>query len=207
MGALRKNPILPAEYQQVEYIQGSINAYLNTGVPFYKNTIYADVQFPYGILAHGVGITGSMANKNFYLQRNMNYGNSVQITVGNKDVWHSSSGLNDRIKILFNTAEGKLFVNDIEVTPNNPMDGTQSTSPQNIYLFARNISGSASDAGHGVAAKVFRFTIWNKTTGDLLRDFVPCYRKADEVIGFYDLATQSFFTKSGSSDFEKGEDV
>ena len=52
---------------------------------------------------------------------------------------------------------------------------------------------------------VMIFKIWNNDS--LVRDFVPCYRKSDSVIGLYDLVSQTFFINQGSGSFIKGGDV
>ena len=41
----------------------------------------------------------------------------------------------------------------------------------------------------------------------LIRDMIPCYRKADHVIGMYDLVNDVFYTNSGTGTFYKGPDV
>ena len=43
--------------------------------------------------------------------------------------------------------------------------------------------------------------------GDLVRDYVPCYRKSDSVIGLYDLVSKTFYTNQGSGTFTKGGDI
>ena len=46
-----------------------------------------------------------------------------------------------------------------------------------------------------------------ETGGNLVRDMVPCYRKADNVPGFYDLVSGSFSTNAGTGSFVTGADV
>lgn len=43
--------------------------------------------------------------------------------------------------------------------------------------------------------------------GDIVRDFVPCYRISDNVAGMYDMANGVFYTNSGSGSFTVGPDV
>ena len=44
--------------------------------------------------------------------------------------------------------------------------------------------------------------------GNLVGDFYPCYRKSDNVIGFYDIVTEAFFVNSGTGGtFTKGADI
>ena len=38
----------------------------------------------------------------------------------------------------------------------------------------------------------------------LVRNFVPCYRKSDNIIGMYDTITRTFYTNKGTDTFIKG---
>ena len=40
--------------------------------------------------------------------------------------------------------------------------------------------------------------------GTKVRDFIPCYRKSDNVCGMYDLVTSSFYSSVGSGQFTAG---
>lgn len=43
--------------------------------------------------------------------------------------------------------------------------------------------------------------------GTITHNYIPCYRKADGVIGVYDIVTSTFLTKSGSGSLVKGDDI
>ena len=43
--------------------------------------------------------------------------------------------------------------------------------------------------------------------GNILGDFVPCYRKSDGEIGLYNLITDTFCTKIGTGSFTKGANI
>ena len=43
--------------------------------------------------------------------------------------------------------------------------------------------------------------------GGLIQYFIPCYRRSDNVIGFYDLVNDVFYTNAGSGTFSKGPNV
>lgn len=43
--------------------------------------------------------------------------------------------------------------------------------------------------------------------GDLVRNFVPSYRKSDSVIGLYDLVENKFYSNSGIGDFVAGREI
>lgn len=90
-------------------------------------------------------------------------------------------------------------------------DGTEHTYAKTgdfngtltFYIFGRNQGGVI-----GYNAKGMRYYYLKMyMDGELVRDFVPCYRKSDGEIGMYDLVSNSFFTNAGSGTFEKGDDV
>ena len=43
--------------------------------------------------------------------------------------------------------------------------------------------------------------------GFLIYDFIPCYRKSDNVAGMYDLVSEQFFTNVGTGEFIVGPNV
>jgi hypothetical protein len=72
------------------------------------------------------------------------------------------------------------------------------TSPVNLYLFANNNNWSTAEQSW---FKLHYFKIWNSWT--LVRDFVPCYRKSDNVIWLYDLVNSAFYTNAWTGTFSK----
>lgn len=80
---------------------------------------------------------------------------------------------------------------------------TLSSSGWHLWLFETNDSGTA--LGRNTQMKLYACKLYNNWT--LERDFVPCYRKSDSVIGMYDLVNGVFYTNAGSGTFTKGNDV
>ena len=52
---------------------------------------------------------------------------------------------------------------------------------------------------------VYSLKIYDGDTA--VREFIPCYRKSDNIIGMYDLVNGKFYTNSGTEEFIKGEAV
>ena len=46
-----------------------------------------------------------------------------------------------------------------------------------------------------------------KQGNTILHNYVPCYRKTDNVIGVYDTVTGTFYTNDGTGTFGKGNDA
>lgn len=52
---------------------------------------------------------------------------------------------------------------------------------------------------------LYRCSIWNNNTP--IRDFVPCYRKSDGVIGLYDVIERKYYPCQGTGTFGGGQEV
>ena len=203
------SPVIPSEYQKVEYIKSSGTQFINTGVKYYKHTIYLDAQFlSYGSNMNlaGTGQSGQMAKKAYVIGFNTTYGIGCDANNHNPTSWHSGKTGDihmARFQMLANDENGNLTFNGTEYTPTYSLD-TNEMATYPLFLFARNYGGSINMPA---TAAIYRCKIWNKTTSELLRDFVPCYRKSDEAIGMYDVVTGTFFTNSGTGTFTKGPNV
>lgn len=199
--------LLPGEFQRVEYIASTGEQYINTGVNYYKTTIYLDAQFlsAEGVLI-GSGVSGQMTIKANSVSYNATYGIVVDANNSNsgKGCWRSGKeyGTN-RFELLSNKVDGNILFNGVEYTPSPLLDTNVATTIP-LYLFARNYGGSANMLSQ---AAVYRCTIWNKETEEMQADFIPCYRKSDGEIGLYDLVTDTFFTNAGTGSFSKGSDL
>ena len=55
------------------------------------------------------------------------------------------------------------------------------------------------------SVRIYYFKIYDNN--NLVRDYVPCYRKDDGVIGLFDLQNLTFYENQGSGIFTKGADV
>lgn len=54
--------------------------------------------------------------------------------------------------------------------------------------------------------KLYGIKIYNASSM-LIGNFIPCYRKSDNVIGMYDLVGNKFYTNQGSGAFTKGANI
>ena len=66
-------------------------------------------------------------------------------------------------------------------------------------------SGSGRNSNFDFKGKIYAFSMTYE--GDPYMNLVPCYRKADNVIGFYDTVGETFYTNSGAGTFTKGGNV
>ena len=68
-----------------------------------------------------------------------------------------------------------------------------------IYLMSHNQSGQLDPDRRGATLPetVYYFKVWDQTTGDLVHNFVPCWKEG--VIGMMDTVTNTFVTNANSS--------
>ncbi len=204
-----------SEYQEVEYIESTGTQYIDAGyIPNQDTTVSADFQF--SNLTGTNSLFGLATSENttsvpqFYVAQSsglpttpssmyfLGYGySSVLLTFMESDVErhliHSTIDL-DSMKYRFYIDNETL--SEIEYKNGFNMD-------HSLVIFCRyNLTDDIYDTYS--SAKLYSFKIYE--SGELIRDFVPCYRKSDNVIGLYDLVGSEFYTNSGTGTFLKGAD-
>lgn len=198
--------LLPAEYQEVEYIESTGTQYiiLNWNMTEHEHIICefqgmdeGDYKSIWGRSYGGsrsideIGFLLTKSEGKMYLVRN----NSLQYF--NYD-WNSHS--------LIGYLPEYMTVNGVKYsfgshTSNNP-----------IALFGSYDMSTSSVTP--TKTRIMRFIRFeNSSSGYFPKNFnpisnlVPCYRKSDNVIGLYDTITETFLTNSGTGIFLKGADV
>lgn len=203
---------LPSAYQRVEYIAASGTQYINTGVLPTENNV-ANVDFELTGYSNNSYIALVSASSHMYL---VHFYHSSGSNIHFVPCWYAyktgdyytTLSLSKRYRAICSsyndTAKngGMAITTDGAFTSNNS-SGTQSYTPTNsYYIFARNNDSAVS---YQASAKLYHLALY--TDGNLVRDFYPCYRKADGVIGLYDTVTEAFFTNAGTGTFTKGSDI
>jgi len=193
------NQVLPEEYQEVEYVGSTGAQYILTNiVPTNSTGIYARVSS--ANVTSDVVYFGSKGEDDSRLWIGNNedkiyYGwnsNMYSQDVVTADTVYTikMNYLNNRIGTL-----NDEFLRDINA----------DLSETNTYPIAIFGGNSAGTVGYKASINLYGFKI---TEGlGIAHDFVPCYRKADNVIGMYDMMTGIFYTNNGTGTFSKGADV
>ena len=78
------------------------------------------------------------------------------------------------------------------------------TAVHSAYLmsYANNASGAV---GAKFTGNVYKCRLYDN--GVLVRNFVPCKRTSDSVVGMYDTVNDVFYTNAGTGDFTAGGNV
>ena len=202
-GAFGESAELPEGYFQVEYIESSGGAYIDAEYhPTLNTRIVADFN-PLGTQDWGsfFGVTENDESIDGILMRYYGSGDILNGWFCNENYHEAQiAGVaNKRIQVELKAGGMTVDGSSATITTTGtPYDGS-------IYLFSVNYNG---EPYRSHAMRLYAFTIYD-TVGDgnerKVRDFVPCVRKSDQAVGFYDLAAddpgKAFYTNAGSGMF------
>lgn len=192
------SPVLPAEYQRVEWIGTNVRAYINTGISVMDGTI-TEIEFITDI--SNLSYTDSYVMIHFgtyfgqFLAKNSN---------------SRSLGLTPSASFSFNAAYYqqkrllKIRWDELNTSAEIGSEVIQHTRTEpashGSLILGSNLSGPILTLNAQIYSCVNR-------GNNITQILIPCYRKSDRVIGMYDTVSKSFFTNAGTGTFTKGADV
>ena len=193
--------ILPEDYQAVEYIESTGTQYIDTGIENNNITVIISAQFLETPSSGNVNIYGRYTNlqNRDYLGV---YGGKwllgyagTYTTIGTADTQQHT------FKIESSVLEGVKFLVDDTLLFDYKNKLNYSTN-SSALLFATSNNGTATDMSK---SRIYSCDIYENEI--LIRYFVPCYRKSDNVIGMYDTVSGNFFVNQGTGTFLRGAAV
>lgn len=190
---------LPSAYQEVEYIESTGTQYIDTEVTPDNSTGLKVVFSDLAVASRDFNFIGSRLQSSSRFMINYTDGN---FGYGWDSYYTTNESINASVK---NTAELNFYNNRNFIANGNTLANLSTISISNmptIYIFGQHISNSNNLL---YSYKVYECEI---TQDDLLiRKFIPCYRKSDNVIGLYETINDVFYTNQGTGVFTKGSDV
>lgn len=185
---------LPSNYQEVEYIQSSGTQYIDTGY-----IVNASDTISWEFTAMIPSQSEAFMGANGYLQFHV-----TSSGVGVSTLNASGLGAKKTFRIDFSNSVTKLYIDNTLVETK---DWAGSYSGANVKLGIFKL-GDADNRWHTtispVSCTLYEYAI-NIGKNEVSR-CVPCYRKADNVAGLYDLVNNVFYTNAGSGVFAVGAD-
>jgi hypothetical protein len=180
-------PLLPSEYQEVNYITASGTQYINPNyVPSSSTKIKTMVSTTsasnISVYGNATGLTGGV--------RCFQSGGKLYAAFGDYRAENTAVMVNNVI-YLTEHSPSSLLINNKSYT------SSGGTEFDNIWFLKDAYSTSYKFIGD-----VYRLQIFEGAT--LVRDLVPCYRISDNVVGVYDTVGKTFYTNAGSGSFTKG---
>lgn len=193
---------VPAAYQAIEWLETTNQAYFDTGIipttTNYTTRVKVQVAIADGGNIFNVEGGYGMNKVGSYNQLRYNYDNGQ-----NTFEMSGVSTVGEEFDIIYNASGGAVIVN-----------GTQKSSNQNIKaLSSRQYSILISAARYGASVQYYgrwrykEVIISERDTGNKLAELFPCYRKSDNVIGFWDTVDQKFLIQLGTGILIAGPDM
>ena len=195
---------IPSIYQEVEYIESTGSQYIDTGV-LNKGALKSKITFVYTDLSSQqkgnlFGIYDTTTGDRSYI--NLTSGNKWQFGYGNGNYYFVSNNspiINTKYELegIWASTQQKLTING-----NVMYSGSETITKSDAvsaYLFGTNGTNF-----HG-CLKLYSCIIFDGE--NIIRNFIPCYRKSDGEIGLYDIVNGVFYTNEGTGTFVKGQNV
>jgi hypothetical protein len=201
-GNSTQNSVLPDEYQQVEYIEGTGTQYFDidyiaSNITISKGKFQIIEIDKVGFL---LGSRGTSAT-NFY---GFNWGGALPYKYYNS----FSAGIATKVYIdtdihTFRKETNNLYIDDELINTSGNTYNKEFVTPYNMCIFACN---QDSQQGY-LPGRVRLFNLQFYDNDQLKVDLIPCYRKVDNEIGAYDLVSGTFYSNQGTGIFLKGNDA
>lgn len=211
---------LPSEYQLVEYLESTGVQYIITDImgsipPKYYHSKFmlqpssVNSEFLDGCRTNA-GWLGIIQNQSHSTDLGATWGSGY----GGFEFGQNMRNIYIEIEGIFE--DGQLPVYNITPPYNYNFEPSANPSSRNICeninfnvpfcLFARYYLTSATPQMYTGKGRLCFYEIGN-APNDLLYNFLPCYRKSDNVAGMYDIINQRFETNAGTGSFAVGPDV
>ena len=215
--------VIPDEYQLVEYIQSSGVEYIDTNSRIIANTRFTCTWG--SVFNNGSLVSTSTENKG-YGQGNAS-GANPNITGGGRlqngviTFWISGSNYSTSLNAPLSTS----VYTDIITTSENTLNFSMTDIINNTVFINNTITNFTNYPVHNMflfrdssgqypfysAKKIYdvKFETRASSSEDfvVVKHLIPCYRKSDNVYGFYDIIGNEFYTNKGTGTFIAGPDV
>lgn len=174
------------DYQRLEYLESNGTQYINTEV--------------YPVSGKHTAMVNYMMTKAVKSREQWAFG-QWYYSAG----WRCGGATNSYSTHTKNTSCGFTYTNGgvgtkvLGMSTNCPI-----TSEFPMFLFAQQSAGNAEyvDASY---FRIYECRIWENQ--NLIRDFIPCYRKSDSKPGMYDIINDVFYVNQGTGEFIIGPEV
>lgn len=196
---------LPDDYEQLEYLENTSDAFIDTGViPDHATEIKMDAQL--------VTRNANPRNGNFpFGARETFLKNAYEyMWVANNDI-HSYWTVNNMVQIIskgfdYNRHELKILANGaffcfFDGRLERAFNKSDFKCKTTLYLFGCN-SLQADGYDSSFKGRIFSTKIWHEN--QIVRNFVPARHKATGRFGMFDLVGRQFYTSPNNVDFMGG---
>lgn len=206
--------LLPAEYQQVEYLETTGEQCINTDYTVtVSSTLQTSIDFSMGANATFTNMflfgcrywDGSVFDTNYFTR----CGSSTNITFANGVLGETSKTVSSLID-SFNSLvyrKGYQELNGTQIASASTTNKDNHTGK--LVIFGYNRRGNSGGTIYYAPAGLRIYSAKLGTSDDpaLYRNYIPCYRKSDNVTGMYDLVNKLFTPYTGTANFITGNNI
>ena len=175
--------------KELEYIKFNVGNYINTGIIPSNHT--TEIKFDFESYENDEHLIGTISGSNRYY---------FFTSFDNKYYWglnnaHTSGGSwSTGIHTLTYNGEN----NSVKLDETTLGSGNLITGTSNLTIGYRDAAGATLNA------KVYYVKVTDKSTGKLVRNFIPVYNTIIESYGLYDQENNEFYGNSGTGTFTPG---
>lgn len=196
---------LPDGYTEVEYIENTSSAYINTGFkPNQDTRITCEMQCvtsTNSVLHFGTG--GWDKVNGMWLTYETGVNGTLHISWLGKTVWSTYSSVHgDYNRHTYDWNKNNIYKDGVLVASNTYAN---YSCPDNLAIFTTILNGTSYETSLKMLGRVYWFKIYDN--GTLVRDLVPCVRDSDNIAGAYDLVNDTFYGSGNSNRFVAGNPV
>lgn len=197
-------PLLPTEYQQVEYIANPSDAYFVTNIA---------VPLGYKLHAKAFWTAKGSAGQSVCGGANNGYNRSFFFYSSTDDYvgcWYGTT--NNFVEVLGYTSEPvevETVMTSSNISINAKNSRSENTKTTNVSATRTNpleVFRTSAVAPGNFVGRIYYIEVLD-TDGIATTKLIPCYRKADNVVGMYDVVNNVFYSSANSTAFTKGGNV
>lgn len=204
---------IPSDYQPVEYLEANGTQYIITDIPARDNIRTIIEAEPVTASPTVQCVLGGSAKSSFPTRTNAtflgyNYDSSYRsYFLGYNGSWIDIKNIVNANRYTFDISfksQEMYFKRNGVVEWFNNNAATATTSDTTLAIFARR---SGDDVFRGRVYNFLAYDYLNDSNGQCVADFSPCYRKSDNVAGFWDRISRQFYTNAGTGSFVVGPNI
>lgn len=196
---------LPDEYQEVEYLESTGTQYIDTGIMMAAGYT-VKMNFIDTGLVENRSYFGNMQSQNKKRFRISDNNKTFAVSLLNSSNYYSDSSYSFssyqmyEIELCAKNGEQYFSVNGEKVYTAN--ESALEAASYNSAIFGICNNGVFENFS---AIKLYYLQILYNDI--LIREYIPCYRKSDNIPGLYDLVNNQFYTNAGTGTFLIGKDI
>lgn len=191
---------ISADYQQVQYITGSTTSAMkiDTGIVGHNQDLKIEIDY----MHQTVPASGVYQNiiASTYVDEITNTTRILQYGPNTTYVNHSARTNRSTTKSLTRQTSTR-YKEELTYT-NYKVNGSDLA----IIDHATGHSNTSNLFIH-ISSKIYMYIVRLYDGSTMVREFIPCYRKSDSIVGMYDTVSKTFFTTTGTDPYVAGPDV